>query len=560
MKVLLFAITLLACAANSQTEVCAIAPGAMPMTEFEIPDDPALALYKTGYAAILERKWDDARKNFQLLLQKYPKNKHADEATYWVAYSYAQTDGKKAAHMYQQFLTTYPQSPYFDDAVADLERLGYSNGERPPSQPLPPREYDEAAAMYEQQMKLEQQRERMERQQKRMFRQQERMEQQRAERSARPEKPLDPGLQIKLEAIRALGRDSEDPKAFEALRSIVLDSSANWEMRTAALESLQQFKNQDQMELLQSLAVGGNSKLRHHAIMTLGHIKPGNDAKTSGTLMRIAEDPRESREIRMASLVALSEMESPSLMPILDKIVTGDADRELRQEAIMLLARTGQSDQTRTIALLKSVASNASENLATREMAIHALAQMKDKQAFALLRNIASTDPNKKMRLSALYALGKQRTEPLGETEALMKELALRSFEDRDTRMAALYALADLRGDTPSDLYEDLALREKDDEVRQLAVHLLAKSMTDKAKAFNTLTGIYAKASTKEQSIKEAALFGIADLGNAQAVSFLSNVARTEQDYELRRQAIYFLGSIGGQEAKAALLEILKKK
>jgi HEAT repeat protein len=160
----------------------------------------------------------------------------------------------------------------------------------------------------------------------------------------------------------------------------------------------------------------------------------------------------------------------------------------------------------------------------------------------------------------ALYVLGKQRTESRAEVEALMREIALRTSEDRDTRMAALCALADSKGDAPIDLYEDLALREKDEEVRQLAVHLLAKSMKDKAKAFSTLSGIYGKASDKERSLKEAALYGIADLGSAQAVSFLRNVAKTDPDHELRRQAIYFLGSIGGEEAKAALLEILRKK
>jgi len=65
--------------------------------------------------------------------------------------------------------------------------------------------------------------------------------------------------------------------------------------------------------------------------------------------------------------------------------------------------------------MLKSVASNTSEGQEIRETAIFALARLSDQQAFAVLKSIVKSDPDKRMRLSALYALGKQRSDSRGE-------------------------------------------------------------------------------------------------------------------------------------------------
>ena len=54
--------------------------------------------------------------------------------------------------------------------------------------------------------------------------------------------------------------------------------------------------------------------------------------------------------------------------------------------------------------------------------------------------------------------------------------------------------------------------------------------------------------------------YSIADIGNEQAIDFLGKVARTSDDYDLRREAVYYLGSIGGEKARAVLYEILKEK
>ena len=54
--------------------------------------------------------------------------------------------------------------------------------------------------------------------------------------------------------------------------------------------------------------------------------------------------------------------------------------------------------------------------------------------------------------------------------------------------------------------------------------------------------------------------YSIAEVGNDKAVDFLTTIGLGYDDYELRRDAVYYLGNIGGERARAALYEILRGK
>jgi HEAT repeat protein len=55
-------------------------------------------------------------------------------------------------------------------------------------------------------------------------------------------------------------------------------------------------------------------------------------------------------------------------------------------------------------------------------------------------------------------------------------------------------------------------------------------------------------------------VYEVADVGNDRAVEFLLRVAKSDADYNLRSDAVYYLGNIGGDKARTALYEILKSK
>ena len=64
--------------------------------------DAGYALYKEGYALVLEEKYAEARKKFGELLSKYPGSSYADDARYWSAYSMRNTDRQKAIEEYRR--------------------------------------------------------------------------------------------------------------------------------------------------------------------------------------------------------------------------------------------------------------------------------------------------------------------------------------------------------------------------------------------------------------------------------------------------------------------------
>jgi HEAT repeat protein len=531
---------------DGQAGVCTVVAENPVLGPNSAPDDPALALYKTGYASVLAKKWDESRKSFQLLLKKYPKSKYADQASYWLAYSYARTDSKKAIEYYRQFLATYPESPYISDAVADLEKLGYTAKEPPPAPPVPPAAYSVAAGQYEQQLQLKAE--------------QERLQEEQAVVSASAGRRPSPENEVKIAAIEALSRNNEDAQAFETLKGIALDTTADWELRSTAVQALRAFKDRDLTPIFQTIIASGSTELRKQGIMSLVRFSTANDAKTTGILVKLAEDSREPEDLRFTAILALREMNYAGLVTVVEKIVTNDTNLKMRREGLLVLSRVEEADKPKALNIFKSVASNSAEAREIREGAIIALAEVRDRQAFEILKGIVLSEPDKKLRQTALYALGRNRGDLEGEIVALIKEVALRSAEDREIRIAALFALSERKTGVPTDFFVDLVAKEKDEEIRKVVVQVLSRSIKDKTAAFNTLSGIYGNATGSDRKVKEAALYGIAELGNAQAVSFLKNVATTEQDQDLRRTAVYFLGSIGGEDAKAVLIEILKKK
>jgi HEAT repeat protein len=523
----------------------------------DLQDDPGLTLYKAGYSSILAKQWDAARKKFEELVRKYPRSKYADAAEYWTAYALAQTDRKRGADAYRLFIRKYQDgsSEYLDDAVADMQKFGFNPENAEASVGLPPA--PPVAPMVETQPVIAE------------------AEELRAEAAAlaaeahelayavpkpRAQKELDPETRLKVEAIYALGHDAKDRQAFEAVKDIALDRSQATELRRAAFNTLIRFKEQDLTGVFLSLADSGETELRREAIYALGSLKKGGDERVGKALATYATDPQQPREIREASLSTLARLDADGLFDVLERIAKADPDLQMRAEAIYLIGRKAKESEPRVIAVLKSIALDSSQPRRVREASVYSLSRMPGKEPLALLETMATTDSEKRMRLNALYALGQRREESPAETEKLFQGIAQNANEDVDVRIAALYGLKKMDEQKALALCKSLALKDNDEKMRQAAVHLLAETTKDKASLLKTLIEIFHQAAETDTQIKETALYGIANVGNDEAVKFLSNIALTSKDYELRRRAIYYLGSIGGDQAKAALMEVLKKK
>jgi len=100
-----------------------VAPYSHPAPSAALPSsgdekDPAYKAYKTGYSYVLGEKWKDAMTALAEVRKKNPKSDYLDDAAYWSAYAQKRLDTKRGIAAFESFLAEFPNSSYYDDALA----------------------------------------------------------------------------------------------------------------------------------------------------------------------------------------------------------------------------------------------------------------------------------------------------------------------------------------------------------------------------------------------------------------------------------------------------------
>jgi len=92
------------------------------------PDDELAPeyLFKAGQRCNVINEHQEALRLFQLLRQKYPKHKMAEEALFLQGYVYENSlhDLENAKKIYEEFINQYPKSELTEDAQLALVNLG----------------------------------------------------------------------------------------------------------------------------------------------------------------------------------------------------------------------------------------------------------------------------------------------------------------------------------------------------------------------------------------------------------------------------------------------------
>lgn len=170
----------------------------------------------------------------------------------------------------------------------------------------------------------------------------------------------------------------------------------------------------------------------------------------------------------------------------------------------------------------------------------------------------AKLDPDTRVRLEALYAIGDTKED---ETSfQTLKDVALDRGQNIRLRQAAIEVLSDFKTFDVVPVFIELAKKDTNEAIQDAAIEFIGQSSKDKDKSVDALSELYKSIPRSRKEKRETVLFTIADVGNDKAVDFLSTVARTDDDYGLRSDAVYYLGTIGGEKARTALYQILKSK
>jgi len=169
---------------------------------------------------------------------------------------------------------------------------------------------------------------------------------------------------------------------------------------------------------------------------------------------------------------------------------------------------------------------------------------------------VEGVDEETLLRMEAVRALGDASD---GEASfTMLRGIALDHSQPRPLRETAMESMVGFTNPGVVQVYVDIARKDTSEILRQIAVDYIGEAPIDKNQKVTVLIQLYKTTPRDRVEQREAIFYSIADVGNDAAVDFLSDVALTGQDYDLRRDAVYYLGSIGGERARSALTRILR--
>lgn len=167
-------------------------------------------------------------------------------------------------------------------------------------------------------------------------------------------------------------------------------------------------------------------------------------------------------------------------------------------------------------------------------------------------------DPQTRIKMDALQALAESENDR--ESYLALKEVALDKTQPQALRIVALESLARFQRFDPLGTLLDVAKSDTSEEVQLAAIYALADLNADRGKTADALIALFRALPNRKEKQLATTLYAIAEVGNDRAVDFLATVATTHENLDLRSDAVYYLGTIGNERSRAALLKILKSK
>ena len=167
-------------------------------------------------------------------------------------------------------------------------------------------------------------------------------------------------------------------------------------------------------------------------------------------------------------------------------------------------------------------------------------------------------DPQTQIKMDALYALGDTKEDE--KSYQTLKEVALDQKQPCRLREAAMDALSNFKKFEVIPVFVEIARKDTSEVLQSVAVDFIREHGKEKNQTVSVLMDLFNTLPRERKDQREAIFYSIADVGNDKAVDFLSTVALTNDDYDFRRDAVYYLGSIGGDKAREALYKILQGK
>jgi HEAT repeat protein len=163
--------------------------------------------------------------------------------------------------------------------------------------------------------------------------------------------------------------------------------------------------------------------------------------------------------------------------------------------------------------------------------------------------------PAVQVKIEALHALSVAPDDPASFEK--LRGIATDNSQPEPVREVALESAARFRDPKVLPFLVTVAQSDSSPDLQFLAVDLIGEHRTTKSQRVQALIDLFENVPRSRAEQRRAIFYSIADIGNDRAVDFLKTVATTDEDYDLRTEAVFYLGGIGTDHARSALFEIL---
>ena len=252
--------------------------------------------------------------------------------------------------------------------------------------------------------------------------------------------------------------------------------------------------------------------------------------------------------LRRQAMFLVSQKRSPETAAILLSAVRSDPDAEVRENAVFWLSQVNAPE---AIAALDSILQHGTDE-ALQEKAVFALSQQQgDAAGRALKAHLERPGVSDDVKENIIFWLGQKRS---AENAQYLKDFYGKTTSE-SLKEKVLFSLSQMSLEENATWLIGVAQNEREPmEVRKNALFWAGQM---KQVPFADLAAMYDRVQDRE--MKEQLVFVYSQRNETEAVDKLIQIARTEKDPELRKNAIFWLSQSRDPRVADFLLEIINK-
>ncbi len=315
-----------------------------------------------------------------------------------------------------------------------------------------------------------------------------------------------------------------------------------------------------------------------------GALARGGDSRAAEDVYRAAQEPCAGEdEIRIIALNALLQMNSEQALPILERVLADRSDDacsvEMRRKAVFLLS---QHIDDENIDILLDVVQN-DPDAEVRHQAVFWLSQVPGERTVDALENILQTSDDPELQNKAIFSLSQVHSDRAGQ---ILRDYAMREGADPELRAQAIFWIGQSHGAENAEFLREIYASTDEYEIKEKIIFSLAQlgdeesaswlldvaansdepmEMRKKALfwagqshvlSIEEMGELYSR--MPERELKEQIIFALSQRHEDEAVDWLLEIARNEEDVELQKKAIFWLGQVDDPRVAEFLLQLIE--